>query len=268
MRLTGIARFALMLVIGLVSAGLTNVAAAKDTLAVLYFESSEMNPELSGLKVGLAQMLITDLAGSGDFTVVEREQLQAILDEQKLGHEGITEPGTAAKIGKLLGAQKMLMGGYFKLGATFRVDARLVDVETSKIIASKGVNGRVEEFLTIEAQLADFTRDAMVSNGRVRGGSTTVPSSTAPAPTPRPAPAPAPKRDSNDGSGDAGDAGGEAVAIAAPDPKAIEAAMAFSDGLIFMDAGDKPKARESFEKAIAASDKLEDAKTALASLTL
>jgi TolB-like protein len=259
----------MVLVIGLVSAGVSNVAAAKDTLAVLYFESSEMNPELSGLKVGLAQMLITDLAGSGEFTVVEREQLQAILDEQKLGHEGITEPGTAAKIGKLLGAQKMLMGGYFKLGATFRVDARLVDVETSKIIASKGVNGRVEEFLAIEAQLADFTRDAMVSNGRVRGGSSTVPTSTRPAPAPAPTPAPAGKRDGNDGSGDAGGSGsGDAVAIAAPDPKAIEAAMAFSDGLIFMDAGDEPKARESFEKAIAASDALEDAKTALAKLSL
>ena len=258
----GLWRFAVVMVIGLVSAGLTNVAAAKDTLAVLYFESSEMNPELSGLKVGLAQMLITDLAGSGQFTVVERQQLQAILDEQKLGHEGITEPGTAAKIGKLLGAQKMLMGGYFKLGATFRVDARLVDVETSKIIASKGVNGRVEEFLSIEAQLADFTRDAMVSGGRVRGGSGTVPTSTAPAPRAAPAPSSG-QRDTP-----SSDPRGDAPEITAPDPKAIEAAMAFSDGLIFMDAGDEPKARESFEKAIAASDKLEDAKQALAQLSL
>ncbi len=278
MGLGNIARWVVVMAIGLVSAGVSNVAAAKDTLAVLYFESSEMNPELSGLKVGLAQMLITDLANTGDFTVVEREQLQAILDEQKLGHEGITEPGTAARIGKLLGAQKMLMGGYFKLGATFRVDARLVDVETSKIIASKGVNGRVEEFLSIESQLADFTRDAMLSGGRVRGGSSgTVPTSTQPLPKARPAPAPAPsnQRDGDDdGSGDAGDAGGsgsprgDAPEIAAPDPKAIEAAMAFSDGLIFMDAGDEPKARESFEKAIAASDQLDDAKNALAKLSL
>ncbi|MCB9677297.1 MAG: hypothetical protein H6737_19455 [Alphaproteobacteria bacterium] len=242
-------------------------AAAKDTLAILYFESSEMNPELSGLKVGLAQMLITDLAGTGDFEVVEREQLQAILDEQKLGHEGITEPGTAAKIGKLLGAQKLLLGGYFKMGTVFRVDARLVEVETSRILASKGVNGKVEEFLTIEAELAQFAHAAMTGAPLPSPRPMAVP---APAPAPDPAPPPrtregAPKATDpagNDGSGDAG------PSIDAPDPKALEAAMAFSDGLIFMDAGDSPKARESFQKAIAASPRLDDAKVALAKLDI
>ncbi|MEZ4317522.1 MAG: CsgG/HfaB family protein [Myxococcota bacterium] len=243
-------------------------ASAKDTLAILYFESSEMNPELSGLKVGLAQMLITDLAGTGEFEVVEREQLQAILDEQKLGHEGITEPGTAARIGKLLGAQKMLMGGYFKMGAVFRVDARVVDVETSRIIGSHGINGRVEEFLDIESQLAQFARATMSGSApppRLRDA-------PRPAPAPEPAPPPAPVRgpdnapaggkSDDDGSGDAG------PAIEGPDPKALEAAMAFSDGLIFMDAGEAPKARESFQKALAASPNLDDAKLALAKLDL
>ena len=152
-----------------------------NTLAVLYFEN-QGNPDLEPLKVGLAQMLITDLTGTGDFEVVEREQLQAILDEQKLGHEGFTDPGTAAKIGKLLGAQKMLMGGYFKMGAVFRVDARLVDVETSKILASHGVNGSVQEFLQIEAELAEFTRNTLA------GQPTPRPTRSKPAPAPTPAP--------------------------------------------------------------------------------
>lgn len=232
---------------------------AADSVAVLYFEHSDANPELAGLKVGLAQMLITDLSGSADFDVVEREQLQAILDEQQLGIDKKLDPSTAARIGKLLGAKKMLMGGYFKLGSTLRVDARLVDVETSKIIASHGVNGTVESFLSIEAELASFARGAITGN----------PMPKRPNAVPISAPAPQPKRTresgeegGNDGSGDA------APSIEAPDPQALEAAVAFSDGLIFMDAGDKPKARESFEKAIAASPRLDDAKTALAKLDL
>lgn len=238
-------------------------AAAKDTVAVLYFESSGTAPELEGLKVGLAQMLITDLAGTAEFDVVEREQLQAILDEQKLGHDGIADPATAARIGKLLGAQKMLMGSYFKMGPVFRVDARLVDTSTSKILAAKGVNGKVDDFFSIEAELADFARATLT------GRPVPAPARPAPAPAPRPDPAPRRTREkeqpvpaSNDGSGDAG------PGIAAPDPQALDAAVAFSDGLIFMDAGDKPKARESFEKAIAASPKLDDAKVALAKLDL
>jgi len=234
-------------------------AFAKDTVAVLYFDSSDANPELSGLKVGLAQMLITDLTGDPKFDVVEREQLQAILDEQKLGHDGITSPETAAKIGKLLGAQKMLMGGYFKMGAVFRVDARMVDVETSKIIAAKGINGRMEDFMSMEAELASFAAHAL--QGTARTSPPPAPAPAPVAPSPRTRDVEAPKPPSSDGSGDA-------IELAVPDPGALEAAVAFSDGLIFMDAGDGPKARESFEKALVASATFEDAKLALAKLSL
>lgn len=229
-------------------------AHAANTVAVLYFTHSDMNPELAGLKVGLAQMLITDLTGTAGLEVVERERLQAILDELELGHEGFADPASAAKVGKLLGARYMVLGGYFQLASTLRIDARVVEVETSRILDSHGVNGSVGEFMGMEAELAEFAKRTLTAGAPAPAPAAPKP---APAPTPRVREAPAP---------DGGTA--KAPTVVAPDPEALAAAVAFSDGLIFMDAGDAPKARESFEKAIAASPAMDDAKLALAKLSL
>lgn len=238
-------------------------AFARETVAILYFDNTGGTPELAGLKVGLAQMLITDLSGDTGFEVVERAQLQAILDEQQLKLDRKLDPSTAVKIGKLLGAKKMLMGGYFKLGTSLQIDARLVDVETSKILDAHGVRGTVETFFAMEAELAQFSRNAI--RGVRTQKSISVPMGVPVVPNPAPR-----TREGDDGSGDAdpADKTPDGPSIEAPDPKALEAAVAFSDGLIFMDAGDKPKARESFEKAIAASPRLDDAKNALAKLDI
>ena len=228
--------------------------AAKNTVAVLYFSTSTTSEKLKGLEVGLAQMLITDLSGKGEFDVVEREKLQAILDELELGHNGIADPASAAKIGKLLGARYMLMGSYMEIMNTLRVDARLVEVETSKIVGAHGVNGAPEAFMSMEAELAEFALKTLASSLPKPDG--------IPASAPRPAPT------TREGTRGAPQPVGPAEGIDAPDPKALEAAVAFSEGLIFMDSGSKPKARESFQAALAAKPDLVDAKIALAKLEI
>src|SRR5687768_15808473 len=95
--------------------------AAKPTVAVLYFDYEGKNEEMAVLKKGLAQMIISDLSGGASYTVVERMRLQEIMDELKLAQSGKIDPATAAKIGKLLGARYMVMGGYFDLLGSLRI---------------------------------------------------------------------------------------------------------------------------------------------------
>ena len=59
---------------------------------------------------GVSGMLVTELVNSGRFDVVEREELDQILQEQNLAKEGITDAATAARIGRLLGVQLFVFG--------------------------------------------------------------------------------------------------------------------------------------------------------------
>lgn len=204
--------------------------AGPGTVAVLYFQN-QGNPELEPLKVGLAQMLTTDLLGAGTAKIVERTQLQAILDEMKLGHSAVADKDTSAKVGKLLGAELIVLGSYFSIAGTLRVDARLVRVETGEVIYAKGENGGVAEFLDLEKRLASGFRDML---GKLLPGAV------------------APLQD--------------VVKDLAARP--LDAVMALSEGLIALDQHELPRARESFQKALAADPRLVEAKSQLAALEL
>ncbi len=87
------------------------------------------------------------------FDVIERERLNSVLDEFDLAESGLVDLSSAAEVGRLLGAQSILLasinsvsvseyGGVLRVvgGAAYDVRAtiqmRLVDVETGRIIAA------------------------------------------------------------------------------------------------------------------------------------
>lgn len=116
-------------------------------LAVLYFENHSGDAgSLAALEKGLCAMMIADLATTGEYQVVERERLQAVLEELELSYGPAFDRDTAARVGKLLGAQQLVLGSYFELMQTFRLDARIVDVETGVTLAATGVEGAPDDF--------------------------------------------------------------------------------------------------------------------------
>jgi TolB-like protein len=123
-------------------------------LAIIYFDNSGGEPSMDKLKKGLADMLITDLSNVSMLDIVERDKLEAILKEQKISNSKEFDPNTAAKVGKLLGAQMILTGGYFDMMGSMRIDARFIDVETGKILKSDGVDGVSTSFFKIQKQLS------------------------------------------------------------------------------------------------------------------
>jgi TolB-like protein len=130
-------------------------ADGKPTVAVLYFDYSGKDDQMAVLRKGLAQMLISDLAGLDGIRLVERDRLEAVLAELKLAQTAKIDPQTAARVGKLLGAKYLVLGGYFDLMGTLRADARVVEVETGKVIESIGATGPAQDFLTLEQKLSD-----------------------------------------------------------------------------------------------------------------
>ena len=115
--------------------------AAQDTrpgIAVLPFENGgsygQDKENFEALQRGIPAMLISELSHNPGARLVDREQIQRVLDEQNLGRDGRVDAGTAAKVGKLVGARYMVMGTFTDFYGKFRVDARIVDVETSEIL--------------------------------------------------------------------------------------------------------------------------------------
>lgn len=133
----------------------------KKRIAVSTFEDKS-GSGYNHLGSGVADMLTTALVKSGKFIVIERNELDKVLAEQKLGESGLVTEQTAPKLGKLLGADLFVIGSVTECGtkegniggniplfggsitkktARTVVDIRLVNTTTGEIIAAETKEG-------------------------------------------------------------------------------------------------------------------------------
>src|SRR2546427_3587346 len=83
------------------------------------------------LQRGMAAMIISELAANPGARVVEREELQRLLEEQNLGASGRVDDATAAKVGKPVGARYVVTGAFIDFSGDFRGDRHLVNADVS-----------------------------------------------------------------------------------------------------------------------------------------
>jgi len=105
----------------------------------------------------IAETLGTDLAKSERITLVERAQLGKALRELRLQNTGLTEPAQARKVGKLVGADAIIVGSFYVRGNQIVINARVVDVRTGKVMAGRAENvqGKLSDLYVLLGDLAN-----------------------------------------------------------------------------------------------------------------
>jgi TolB-like protein len=98
----------------------------------------------------LSSRLRTELFETGKFQVVEREKMNAILNEQGFQQTGCTSVECAIEIGQLLNVRVMVAGSIGKIEEIYSLSIRMIDVETGAIIrtATRDYEGKLSEVLT------------------------------------------------------------------------------------------------------------------------
>lgn len=90
---------------------------------------------LAPLGYGLADLLITDLSRSAQLQVVDRVQVDALLRELKLAGSGRVDSASAPRIGRLIGARRIVDGAIDALpGGGLAVSTRVADVAQGTLI--------------------------------------------------------------------------------------------------------------------------------------
>ena len=124
------------------------LAEGKQTVAILDFEGRGINQMEAAT---LTDRLMSEMVATNAVIMVERNQMNEILQEQGLQQSGCTSSECAAEVGALLGVQNMVSGSFGKLGNTYTVDAKMFSVETGATIrsSSKTHKGDVDGLLVI-----------------------------------------------------------------------------------------------------------------------
>ena len=106
-------------------------AQAKESVAVLDLEGRGISAMEAAT---LTDRMRSELVKTGAVTVVERGQMQEILSEQDFQLTGCTSDECAVQIGELLGVTTMFAGSIGKIGNTYTIDVRTIDVQRGSII--------------------------------------------------------------------------------------------------------------------------------------
>lgn len=220
-------------------------------VAVLYFDNNSFGKDRAdydGLGKGIADLLINDMASNTTMRVVERDRIQSVLQEQELIKSKSIDPQTAVRLGRILGAQYMITGGFMSDGKGGLVlTSRVISVETSAITNPVKLQAKTDDVLGLVAQLSAKLNSELklpplprqtgeaspTKSGEPAksvGGATTTPSQPATRVAQRPAPVTA--------------------TPAKPTKLDVKAALIYSKALDEQDSGNASKAAELYRAVL------------------
>lgn len=105
--------------------------------SVAVFDFENLSP-LNTAQVDLSELLtakaIETIQEADLYDVIERQRLAMVLAELNLGTSGFVDRQTQLKLGAITGARLMVFGSYQVIENQLRLDVRLVDVESGRVI--------------------------------------------------------------------------------------------------------------------------------------
>ncbi|MCD6380425.1 hypothetical protein J7M07_08295 [bacterium] len=124
-----------------------------NTIAVINFDGSTLQPEMKPLALGIAEFTATDLAKVSRLNVVERIKINTILDELKFNQSQYADPKFAPRVGRLLGSRRMVLGTITGTGEeSFRIDGILLNTVEGKTTRTKVTEGQLKKFFEVQKE--------------------------------------------------------------------------------------------------------------------
>jgi TolB-like protein len=110
---------------------------AQMTVAIADFKNNTDSFYLDDWEKSVPEFLKSELSKSEKIVIVERRQLEAVLQEQALSMTGLVDSSTAQQVGTLLGAEYVISGTINQSGKWTRIDAKIIRVSSGHVKGEK-----------------------------------------------------------------------------------------------------------------------------------
>ncbi len=113
---------------------------ARKALAVVAIENMTEDRSLEWLDRGVAELLTTNLAQAKSLDVISTERVRGLISRRTKG-EGRLPPGAAQEVAKEAQADMFLSGALLKVGSRLRLDLRVQETATGRVLFADKVEG-------------------------------------------------------------------------------------------------------------------------------
>jgi tetratricopeptide (TPR) repeat protein/plastocyanin len=134
-----------------------------DTIAVEAF-TNRGDPAYAPMAKGIAAMVITDLSKVPGLKVLERQKVQKLLDEISLGESGLVSQNSRMRAGRLVRAEKLVLGSFGVQGGTgdmtasngqeqFEMENALIESVSSNALGGIKKSGEISAFFVAQKEM-------------------------------------------------------------------------------------------------------------------
>jgi hypothetical protein len=103
-------------------------------IAIMPFKVGEGIPADAGRTV--SEFAVVNLHSSGKYKIVERQEFGKMLAEQELAQSDLVDEDNQLKLGKMLVAERILVGSVTESFGKRMINARILDVSTGEVVAT------------------------------------------------------------------------------------------------------------------------------------
>ena len=104
----------------------------------------------------LTEVFETGMVNTEAFQVIEQNRVQEIVEAQKYALEDCTDEACAVEFGRLLAADRIVLGTFSSVGGQFIINAKIIDVETGQNIKADKVTAATINEMTEKVELLAF----------------------------------------------------------------------------------------------------------------
>jgi TolB-like protein len=136
-----------------------STSTTQESIAVLPFLNNTGNQNMDWLGWGIAESISTTLSNTNkNYKVIERAQIDKIIEEQKFQQTSFVDRKTAVQIGKLAGVDYVLIGSYQIYRDQLKINVKKVSVATAEITGGINVMGKSADNFNLQEEVAEKAR--------------------------------------------------------------------------------------------------------------
>lgn len=127
------------------------------TIAIIPFSSRLTGSSEEGIGNSIADLLTGTMSATGEFDLADRSDINKVMGELKLSASGLVSKESQLKLCQLIGAKIIITGSVFKGGQKNYIVAKIIGVETSRVIgvSSSGPGTPLDLVPTLSTKISE-----------------------------------------------------------------------------------------------------------------
>ncbi|MHB9132813.1 MAG: CsgG/HfaB family protein [Armatimonadota bacterium] len=121
--------------------------------AIFPFQERGSGVKDYGMKI--SDIIFASLATNADILMVDRAEMQKMLDEAQMNISGMVSPSQATQVGQLIGAKIIVTGSVFLVDKSIYLTAKIIGTETSRVFGESVKGNVTDDLSTLTDQLAE-----------------------------------------------------------------------------------------------------------------